>query len=131
MSARHSSRRFLECLPEGCPPPDADEIKDVKVVYRLVRTDPPTDSDFRSQRAENPDKRFNTSECRARGLSVFSRIKDAENVLKLPTRRKMRICQVTLVNGAGFIQKTGRGSHFTWWPLADFDILSSCWMLDQ
>ena len=100
-------------------------------MYRLVHTDPPADSDFRSHRAEYPKKRFNTSECMAMGLSVFARMKDARNVLKLPTRRNMRICQVTLDDGAGYIKKTGRNSHFTWWPLADFDILNSCRMMDQ
>ena len=39
----------------------------------------------------------------------------------------MQVCQVALDEGAGHIQKTGRDPyHFTWWPLANFDILGNC-----
>ena len=62
---------YRESLPENCPPDTADEITSPRLVYRLVRNNPPTDDDFRSQRAEQPDRVFrNISECQARGLSV-------------------------------------------------------------
>ena len=117
---------FREHLPEGCPPNEAEEIGQVRVVFRLVRTDPPTDSDFVSQRAEKPNNQFNVSECRARGLSVFSEAREAEKQLKLRPLRAMLICQLTLDAGAGYMFRTGRQSHFTWWPLADYYVLDNC-----
>ena len=39
---------YREPLPEGCPPDDAEEITTPRIVYRLVRSNPPTDDDFRS-----------------------------------------------------------------------------------
>ena len=108
---------FREPLPEGCPPTEAEEIAQVRVVFRLVRTDPPTDSDFSSQRAEKPNNQFNIPECRARGLSVFSEVKEAEKKLKRRTLKGLMICQLKLDKGAGYMLRTGRRSHFTWWPL--------------
>lgn len=122
---------FRESLPEGCPPTEAEDITDTKVVFRLVRTDTPDDSDFRSKRAESPNNQFSVSECQARGLSVYSQVREARRQLKIPTLRGMLICQVTLDKGAGYILKTGRRSHFTWWPLADFDILDNCQVVGQ
>lgn len=45
---------------------------------------------------------------------------------KLPALRGKRICRVQLMAGAGRIRQTGKPSHHTWWPLADFDILGHC-----
>lgn len=94
-------------------------------MYRLVRTDPPDHTDFRSQRAENPNRHFNVPECIARGVSVFSDQNVAGDLLRLPSQRGKLICELTLDNGAGFILKTGRPSHFTWWPFAEFDIVGN------
>lgn len=131
MSEPYESKSFREALPEGCPPTESEEITDTKVVFRLVRTGTPDDGDFQSKRAESPNNQFSVSECQARGLSVFSQVRDARKQLKMPTVRGMLICRVTLDIGAGYILKTGRGSHFTWWPLADFDILDNCQVVGQ
>ena len=64
---------FREELLPGCPLDSAEEIVEPKRVYRLVCTDPPTDADFESVRAEHPDRppfQPESKECRARGLSV-------------------------------------------------------------
>ena len=122
--------KFREPLPEGCPPDEAEEIVEPLTVYRLVWRDPPSDDDFRSQRAEKPENQFGVSECQARGLSVFIDANDAMKQLKLPKFKGSMLCMVTLGTGAGYIQRTGRQSHFTWWPLADFDILAACKMVD-
>ena len=119
--------RYREALPPGCPPNEAREITSSETVFRLVRTHPPTADDFRSQRAEKPFQEFRrVSECRARGLSVFFRQEDSQRALMLPALRGRLICRVQLESGAGSIQQTGRRSHHTWWPLAEFDILSRC-----
>ena len=118
---------YREPLPEGCPPDTSKEITSSKTVFRLVRTRPPTESDFQSQRAEHPDRDFGgITECQARGLSVFAERDDSQWALKLPNLRGRLICRVDLDTGAGRIQKTSRRSHHTWWPLADFDILANC-----
>ena len=122
---------FREPLPDGCPPREAEEITDTKVVFRLVRTDTPDDSDFWSKRAERPNNQFSVPECQARGLSVYSQVKDARKQLKIPTLKGMLICQVTLDRGSGYILRTGRRAHFTWWPLADFDILDNCQLVGR
>lgn len=118
---------YRETLPDGCPPADSLEISRPLTVFRLVRAMPPSDDDFRSQREEKPGRVFpGVSECQARGLSVFTDRHDAEKALKLPSLRSRQICRITLGQGAGRIQQTGKPSHHTWWPLADFEILSYC-----
>ena len=122
-----TERRYRESLPPGCPPDAAQEIASPASVFRLVRTDPATADDFRSQRAEKPFHQFRgVTECHARGLSVFARREDSQRALKLPALRGRLICRVQLESGAGSLQQTGRPSHHTWWPSADFDILSRC-----
>ena len=99
-------------------------------MYRLVRNNPPTDDDFRSQRAENPHRAFRrVTECQSRGVSVFADQRDAERQTEIPRLKGLAVCQVDLVSGAGRIQKTGRSSHYTWWPYANYDILTNCRMV--
>ena len=121
---------YREPLPEGCPPDDAEEITAPRVVYRLVRSNPPTGGDFRSQRAENPHRNFRrVTECQARGVSVFNNRRDAERQTEIPKLKGLAVCEVDLVAGAGRIKKTGRSSHYTWWPYAEYDILVNCRMV--
>lgn len=116
---------YREPLPEGCPPDASEEIISLREVFRLVRSDPPTDEDFKSQRAEKPNHIFiGVTECMARGLSVYAERRDTEKALKLPSLRGRFICRLRLKSGAGRIQQTGRRSHHTWWPLASYDILA-------
>lgn len=117
---------YREPLPPDCPPATSEEIVAERYVFRLVHAEPPTDDDFRSYRAERPHGAFHVSECRARGLSVYADRGDAETTLQLPAFRGQRICRVQLREGAGRIQQTGRASHRTWWPLADYDVLAHC-----
>ena len=114
---------YREELPVNCPPAAAEEIVQRRDVYRLVRTDPPTDDDFRSQRAEKPGHHFR-DECRARGLSVHSDPHDSEQARRLPTLQGRLICRLHLDAGAGELLQTGRPSHHTWWPLASYDVLA-------
>ena len=118
---------YREPLPEDCPPETAEEIDGRRIVFRLVDSDPPTDADFDSWRAKNLTERPRTaSECHARGVSVYSRPRDVRKLIELNGAKEARVCQVALDRGAGRIQKIGGRSHYTWWPLADFDILSHC-----
>lgn len=116
---------FLEELPPECPPSDAEEIKNNRDVFRLVSHSPPTLNDFRSQRAEKPDRVFKgVCECVARGLSVLATLEAGRNACLLPTLKGKKIARVTLGHGSGFIKPTGSNpEHRTWWPLASYDIL--------
>ena len=97
-------------------------------MFRLVRTDPPTENDFLSHRAEYPKRRFPEDlRCRAAGVSVYEQRRDAVAARSsFPLLRGRRVCEVRLADGAGSIQQTGDGSHHTWWPFADYDILAVC-----
>jgi hypothetical protein len=119
---------YRDSLPASCPPDAAEEIAAPWVVYRLVRTDPPTPNDFLSKRQENPSKVVpGVTECQMCGLSVFVDKQDVvAKALKLPHLKNRKICQVMLTAGAGRIQQTFQASHHTWWPLATFDILEHC-----
>ena len=119
---------YRELLPDNCPPDEAEEIDEPRVVYRLVRNSPPTDGDFRSQRAERPDRVFrNITECQARGLSVRTDLGSAVELMGLRTMRGRMICEVQLDHEAGRIMQTGEDpGHSTWWPLAEYDILANC-----
>ena len=119
---------YREPLPDDCPPDAAAEITEPRLVYRLVRHNPPIDDDFRSQRAEKPDAIFSVDECQACGLSVYARPRDAARQAARPNLRGTVVCRVRLIRGAGRILKTGGNSHYTWWPLAAYDILPHCQM---
>ena len=120
---------YRELLPEDCPPEQASEITAPRLVYRLVRHNPPIDDDFRSQRAENPALTLhNVSECQARGLSVFADRSGAMRRSRIGKLQGTMICEVTLTQGAGRMLRTGNQGHYTWWPWAGYDILANCRM---
>lgn len=121
------SEAYRESLPPDCPPATAEKIVTVRYVFRLVRTTPPTELDFRSYRAEHPERVVHgVSECQTRGLSVYGERRDAERLLRSPRFRGRLICRVELCEGAGRIEHTGGKSHYTWWPLAEYNILGHC-----
>jgi hypothetical protein len=124
---------FRDQLPASCPPPTAFEIVAELVMFRLVSDHNIADSDFLSQRAEKPNARFppDISECHARGLSVFKDVEDARKKQALPRLRNKKICEVRLVHGLGFIEKTFSASHHTWWPFSDSNILPNCTVLAE
>ena len=99
---------YREPLPENCPPDEAEEIHVPRVVYRLVRNNPPTDDDFRSQLAERTDRIFrNITECQAHGLSIRTDLESTMELMRFRTMRGRMLCQVRLDNGAGRIMQTG------------------------
>ena len=126
-----ATARFREQLPAGCPPQTAEEIVSEKICYRLVRNALPKDEDFRSQRALQPNRDFNLSECRVRGLSVFTQQADAERAaMRSRNLRGAQVARLALSPGAGYIKQTGMRSHHTWWPYFEFDILAHCALVE-
>ena len=125
---------YLEPLPVGCPPATAEEITATRQVYRLVRTNPPTGADFDSLRARNPSKRPFPEpelECRACGVSVHGSREAADKTRKLSGLGDRLICRVQLGPCAGRIERNGSPGHYTWWPLAAFDILPRCCVVEE
>ena len=114
--------RFREDLPQGCPESiGGTEIVQARIVYRLVRSVPPTEEDFDSQRERFPDREFNVDECQAVGLSVWDTL-EAAGKMQRRFRGSMRIYKMELGSGSGYIAKTSKHpNHWTWWPYADFD----------
>lgn len=118
--------RFREPLPWDCPPPAAEEILAPRDVFRLVRKNPPSNRDFASQRQLKPGRDFfGVTECQARGISIHANRLDSKRILQGILKGRL-ICRVRLGAGAGYILQTGSDSHHTWWPFADYDILSRC-----
>ena len=121
---------YKEDLPDQCPPAESQEIRANMQVFRLIETTQPKDNDFVSQRASNPDAVFGVDECIARGVSVFARQADVDNLRKMRKKfRNAKVCCVTLCNGAGKIMQTLGPNHRTWWPLAAYPILNHCEVL--
>jgi hypothetical protein len=118
---------YREQLPDKCPPEAAQEISTNTEVFRLVKSNPATEEDFRSYQALAPIKKFRVGECIARGLSVLVSQTAADNTRKLPRYKATHVCRVKLCAGAGKLMQTGdNADHRTWWPFADFAILNHC-----
>ncbi len=111
--------RYHDQLPPDCPPEDAVEITETITLYRLVRNLPPSIADFKSYRTLRPGDQFGENECKASGLSVYSKRSSAENQRRRPNFKDHHVCRLDLGNGAGKLQSSG-GAHRTWWPYADY-----------
>ena len=118
---REVEMRYYERLPPDCPPQDAVEITEPIKLYRLVKTLPPRVEDFESYRTLRPNDHFGRDECKASGLSVYTRRSSAENQLRRPNFRGCHVCELDLGSGAGKLQRSGgRGAHRTWWPYSGY-----------
>jgi|CXWL01.1.fsa_nt_gi hypothetical protein len=120
-----STKQYKEELPDGCPPPDAEEIQSI-VFYRLVESIPPTEKDFLSLKALNPSK-DQKYECEARAVSVSVELNGAVDLLKLPTQKGKKIVQLNLDVNTGMHKRTfSRPHHHSWWIYSTCDPLSYC-----
>lgn len=121
---------FLEELPTGCPPLEADEIQAERVVFRLVKESPPSAWDFQSHVTRWPNKYFSDG-CLARAISVSRTKEHAEMTAKLPLmkRHALRVCRVTLAAGAGAVLQTGAPDHFSWWQSRGYT-LAGCEVIE-
>lgn len=107
-------------LPEGCPPPEAQEVE--TWIFRGVENNPPEADDFLSYKEEDPDKwTGHTKECQASGLSVFTSeadIRDAQ--MNVPFLEDCLIARARIEPGMGKLKHTpGRNNpnHYTFWPV--------------
>lgn len=104
-------------FPPNCPPADAQETN--RRVYRFVRTNPPTSSDFKSHKELFPTRNFGDEECKACGLSVYTNLDDARLAQRnIPGMAKRLLAQCDLEIQDGRIKATpafSGESHHTWW----------------
>lgn len=110
-----------EDLPEDCPPADA-RLPEGEAYYRAVRTYPPHEGDFVSQRALQPTRQFQVSECTARAVSLFLEAAICFTLLKLPLYTGGRVVRLELPKDAGVVKVTRpTKGHVSWWRRAGFD----------
>jgi hypothetical protein len=105
---------FPSSWPKGCPPEDA--IAAQGVVYRIVRSNPPTPSDFASLHEQG--RPVTNKPCESAGLSVFWALSDALHCAeKFPYLGEL-IALGRLEPLHGMLKPTPRrdNSHTTWWP---------------
>lgn len=90
--------------------------------FRLIDCKTPNCKDFHSHRHLYPNKRFHTTECIARSLSVFTDISDCLNLTKLPMHRNKTVVEVALTSNDGVLKQTGnKQNHYSWWRSCEFD----------
>ena len=125
---------YRETLPAGCPPDSAEEIVEPRIVYRLVRRDPPTLDDFRPLRSLNPGRKYldELTECQDNGVSVYIDPEFADAIRRgMSNLRDMMICRVVLDKGAGRILLINpETTHCVWWPFAEYDIIANCQVIE-
>ena len=117
---------YRENLPANCPPPEAQEVDEPTIFFRLVDQFPPTETDFDSVWEVQPGRRPRLKyECQAKGVSLYDTPEAAEDQTKYETLANKKPCMVKVVPGSGPIRQ-GTTHHFTWWPLRDHNILNHC-----
>lgn len=111
---------WFEELPQQCPEADA-QVPDGYIYYRLIESKEISCNDFWSHRKVWPHKAFNTSECRARSVSIFEDISQCAKLLLLPLHENKRVAEIKLTPDAGRLKRTGKFGHNSWWRSESFD----------
>jgi hypothetical protein len=108
--------RFPSDWPENCPPADALDADGT--VYRLVRHEPPQDSDLATHRELG--RLPQAPSCLRCGISVFRELRDAVHQRQVFPKLGNLIAKTTLQADHGKTRLTeGRQpTHTTWWAYA-------------
>lgn len=107
---------FPDDFPPDCPPEAASAASGV--VFRFVKTDPPTPSDFLSHFELKKILKDKNLECQFHGLSVYiTETATAEASAKVPGLRKLKVAKGRLSAEWGQLLKTPGmvAEHHTWW----------------
>lgn len=109
-------KKFPDYFPSGCPPATAKDSSGE--CFRIVKTSPMTDDDFKSYK--ELDKLPNANQCKRCGVSVFDSAANAKFHLDLRPDLGTVIAKATLDNSHGKLSDaSGSGSgHMEWWPYA-------------
>ena len=124
------SPKFMENLPDGCPPPGAAPF-DYEFVYRFVKANPATDDDFASGHALEQKAKAEGKQARERprgtppciwAATSLWQTKEAANVVlsKLPKLRGkyklMARVKITKLCGVSVLKR----SHISFWRYATY-----------
>jgi len=118
---------WFEVLPQNCPPEQAYH-PDSDTFYRVVKTIPPGDKDFYSQRKLCPTKYFSAEECIVRAISIFISLECCVQILKLPKFRNKRfkVVSIILCSESGVILQTRSKGHYSWWRAKNYYPVPDC-----
>ena len=115
-------------FPADCPPGEASTANGN--FYRVVKTDPPQPTDFRSvyeidpRRARKIVAEGHKTKCETMGLSVYANLSDAAGCVRKFRRLGEKIVRLSLTPDSGLeIHSPSREfeSHHTWWKPEGFD----------
>ena len=110
--------------PDDCPPSNAKNTTN-EVMFRLVTTIPPTETDFLSRRALNPEQHLTDhSECTNVALSIWTTPQSCASARKFTTLKHKLIGQIALKPGAGVTRRRQK-QHFSWWRCGAFDAIKN------
>jgi len=116
------TRTFPKNWPTKCPPADAKDA-DV-VVYRTVRTDPPTNEDFLSWHEEGKEPKYPGKECQACSVSVHRTQESAIHHREVCEYDGACIAVGVLNPSHGKTKDTPTRKfplHVSWWPYEGID----------
>ena len=109
---------YKEKLPENCPLPESKDVA-LADVWRLLRSDTPTESCFESQAAQKIENRKKACECGWASCSFFEGDKFTKDLMKLPwCKNFVARAEIQIPLGSGLSKK--EGSHVHFWAFDHF-----------
>ncbi|MAJ69030.1 MAG: hypothetical protein CBB67_006570 [Alteromonadaceae bacterium TMED7] len=101
-------------FPNDVPPTDAKDASGK--AYRLVRSNPPSDSDFVGHNREPHKKKSKNLKAKDYGTSMFRKLKNIEEAREMfKAQRDKSIAEGVLDSIHGKISKEREDSHFEAW----------------
>lgn len=102
---------FVKNWPPGCPPDEA--VWADGVYYRLVKSNPAQDADFRT--CEESGKKPHAPPCKRKALSLLATVNDARAYMRRYPKLGSFIAEVHLSSEHGKVLDAHDG-HVSWWP---------------
>lgn len=118
---------YRAALPQHCP--SADAIEQAATLFRVCRSDPPTEEDFRPHNESDvPEKasKADPQNCAGWGLSVWTDADEMvfarENIMTWMKRQFVFQCEVAANEGR--LSAGNDNGHHTYWPYENTDLLA-------
>lgn len=121
---------FMENLPENCPTDDSYVIRRNFEAYRLVKNNPPLESDFHSVKKMFPDRKYKNV-CLAKSVSVWLDEQKCKMVLMLPAHRDEKLCKIKLNRNSGYALVNKETAHVSWWPFRHYNIVENSEVINE
>jgi hypothetical protein len=104
---------YRESLPTSCPPADVTAPTS-GTLWRLLKNNTITNSDFDSAAFKNPQKNYEDA-CEAKGISLVTTLNHCRILAKLPRMKHFKFAiEVTYDVSAG-VWHQDRTDHVNWW----------------